>query len=375
MKLSKLKLANYRNYLELNLEFSDTINIFLGENAQGKTNLLESIYVLALTKSHRTNNEKELIYFKEKEAFLSAEIERRRGKLPLEIYFTAKGRKTKVNHIEQKKLSEYIGSLNVILFAPEDLEIVKGAPSIRRKFLDMEISQVNPIYLYDLVEYQKILKQRNLYFKKRLEKKQALDELYLDVLDEQLADFGAKVILARQKFIEQLNTWAKEIHHSISGQKEVLKLVYQMSVQSTEKLTIAENFLIHLKANREKDARRLTTSIGPHREDMQFLVNELDVSRFGSQGQQRTTALSVKLAEIDLMKEVTGEYPILLLDDVMSELDNERQVSLLHAILGKTQTFVTTTTLEHLSELNVPAKIFRIENGQVLSEEVKNNKE
>jgi len=369
MNIEELKLINFRNYPQVELEFSENINIFLGENAQGKTNLLESIYVLALTKSHRTNQEKELVNFQAKEALLSAQIAKRTGKFVIELRFTAKGRQTKVNHIQQKKLSEYIGSMNVILFAPEDLEIVKGSPSIRRKFLDMELSQINPIYLYDLMEYQKLLKQRNLYFKQLLEKKKKIDEIYLDVLEEQLAQFGTKVILARKKFIEQLSVWAKSVHSTISGGKEVLTLSYLDTIKMTEDKSLVENYLAQLKENRLKDSRRLSTSIGPHREDLLFFVNDLDVSRFGSQGQQRTSALSIKLAEIDLMKEFTGEYPILLLDDVMSELDNDRQIFLLQAILGKTQTFVTTTTLDHLKSLNVPGKIFHIKQGKVVSQE------
>ncbi|MDR2832483.1 MAG: DNA replication/repair protein RecF [Streptococcaceae bacterium] len=367
MKIDTLQLVNFRNYSQVQLDFSDSINIFLGENAQGKTNLLESIYVLALTKSHRTNQEKELVNFESKEALLAAKISRRTGNFSIEVKFTTKGRQTKVNHIQQKKLSEYIGAMNVILFAPEDLEIVKGSPSVRRKFLDMELSQMNPIYLYDLMEYQKLLKQRNLYFKQMFEKKKALDELYLDILEEQLAEFGTKVIIARKKFIEQLSVWAKNVHSTISGNREELKLSYLQTVKATDDVLV-ENYIKQLKETRSKDARRFTTSIGPHREDLLFYVNDLYVSRFGSQGQQRTSALSVKLAEIDLMKEFTGEYPILLLDDVMSELDNERQVFLLQAILGKTQTFVTTTTLDHLKDLNVPGKIFYVENGKIINE-------
>ncbi|SJZ98238.1 DNA replication and repair protein RecF [Pilibacter termitis] len=369
MLISHLHLQNYRNYQEVELDFSPSINIFLGENAQGKTNLLESLYVLALTKSHRTNNEKELIYFKEKEARLTCEVVKQTGKVPLEIRFTPKGRRGKVNHIEQKKLSQYIGKLNVILFAPEDLELVKGTPSVRRKFLDMEISQVSPIYLYDLVQYQRLLKQRNQYLKQTAFEKRTLDELYLDILDEQLAEYGEKILQVRREFVQKLEKFASVLHANISNQKEKLHLEYHSTIKEDS------DYLSQLKNARKKDVKHFSTSVGIHRDDLLFFVNELDVASFGSQGQQRTTALSVKLAEIDLMYDETGEYPLLLLDDVMSELDNERQLHLLEAIQGKAQTFITTTTLKHLENLDVVAQIFEIEQGAVKDKQEEEHEE
>lgn len=371
MRLSNLQLQNFRNYDNLSLTFTKNLVIFLGENAQGKTNILESIFVLAMTRSHRTTNEQELIQWDAKQASIRGNVERRHTSVPLELFLTKKGRKTKVNHIEQKKLSSYIGQLNVILFAPEDLSLVKGSPQLRRKFLDMEIGQIDPVYLYDLVQYQKVLKQRNQYLKQLAEKKQT-DELYLEILTEQLVEFGSKVLIARQKFVKRLEYWASQLHQKISQNKETLVIKYISSVPDTpwDNLEAVQTaFRQALEKVKNKEHFRQVTLAGPHRDDLIFLINERNVQTFGSQGQQRTTALSVKLAEIDLMKEETGEYPVLLLDDVMSELDDARQLHLLETIEGKVQTFLTTTTLEHVKDkMTVEPEIFYVRQGQLEGE-------
>jgi recF protein len=371
MRLNNLHLQNFRNYQTLSLSFKKNLVIFLGENAQGKTNILESIFVLAMTRSHRTTNEQELIQWDEKQAIVTGEIEKEHTSMPLELFLTKKGRKTKVNHLEQKKLSSYIGQLNVILFAPEDLSLVKGSPQLRRKFLDMEIGQIDPIYLYELVQYQKILKQRNQYLKQLAEKKQT-DELYLDILTEQLIESGSKILFARQKFIKRLEYWANQLHQKISQSKEQLNIEYISSVPNgpwTDLQAIQATYKEALEAVKTKERFRQVTLVGPHRDELLFLINQKNVQTFGSQGQQRTTALSVKLAEIDLMKEETGEYPVLLLDDVMSELDDARQLHLLETIEGKVQTFLTTTTLEHVKDkMTVEPQIYYVRQGQVEGE-------
>lgn len=368
MKLSNIHLKNYRNYEELSLTFSKNLTIFLGENAQGKTNILESIYVLAMTRSHRTTNEQELIQWEKDQAYITGTVQKKTTKTPLELTLSKKGRKTKINHIEQKRLSSYVGQLNVILFAPEDLSLVKGSPQLRRKFLDMEIGQIDPIYLFDLVQYQSVLKQRNQYLKQLAEKKQT-DLIYLDILTEQLAEFGGKVLFARKKFVKRLEFWANSLHQQISHQKEQLRISYVATVPFEEEATAEEiqgAFLQELQRNRKKELFKASTFIGPHRDDLQFFVNEQNVQTYGSQGQQRTTALSIKLAEIDLMKEETGEYPILLLDDVMSELDDSRQLHLLETIEGKVQTFLTTTTLDHVkNKMTVEPEIFYVHQGEI----------
>ncbi len=373
MRLTELTVKNFRNYEDLTLHFDKNLVIFLGENAQGKTNLLESIYVAAMTRSHRTNNEQELIQWDKEQAYIGAEIKKKHTSFPLELYLTKKGRKTKVNHIEQKKLSSYIGQLNVILFAPEDLSLVKGSPQIRRKFLDMELGQIDPIYLYDLASYQKILKQRNQYLKQLAEKK-ATDFLYLDVLTEQLAEFGAKVLVTRHRFVKRLEYWANTLHQGISQAKENLQIDYVATIapSSWEDLeTVKVAFTAKLQKDRSRELFRQMTLAGPHRDDLIFLINGKNVQTYGSQGQQRTTALSVKLAEIDLIKEETDEYPILLLDDVMSELDDSRQLHLLEVIKGKVQTFLTTTTLEHLfDKMTLEPEIYYVYQGEVEGKKV-----
>ncbi|MDN6639313.1 MAG: DNA replication/repair protein RecF [Tetragenococcus sp.] len=373
MRLTNLSIKNFRNYNELTIDFHKNVVIFLGENAQGKTNLLESIYALALTRSHRTNNEQELIQWEKDQAFIKGNVQKEYTKLPLELFLTKKGRKTKVNHMEQKRLSSYIGQLNVILFAPEDLSLVKGSPQGRRKFLDMEIGQIDPVYLYESTQYQKTLKQRNHYLKQLAEHKQT-DELYLDILSEQLIEHGSKVLFARQQFVKRLEYWADQLHQKISQSKERLTVIYRSSVAGDywpDEPTVKKAYEEEMTKVKSKERLRQVTLVGPHRDDLSFLINGKDVQVFGSQGQQRTTALSVKLAEIDLIKEETGEYPVLLLDDVMSELDDSRQLHLLETIEGKVQTFLTTTTLKQVKDkMSVEPEIFYINQGQLEGEDV-----
>ncbi|MGQ4572889.1 DNA replication/repair protein RecF [Leuconostoc pseudomesenteroides] len=371
MELESLTLKNYRNYGDLTLEFSDGVNVFLGENAQGKTNLLESIYVLALARSHRTSSDKDLIQWSEKEATISGRVKCAISDTPLSLNFSNKGKKARVNHLEQSKLSQYIGQLNVILFAPEDLELVKGAPSVRRRFIDMEFGQMNPLYLYNTTQYKRILKERNAYLK-RLQLKQTADTVFLDVLSEQLVNVGAQILLARESFLKKLEQAAQPIHAEISDQRETLHLVYNSSVNFDEKDDLAgvtAAFEAALLKQRAREIMMGSTLLGPHRDDLQFIVNDNDVAVFGSQGQQRTTALAVKLAEIDLMQQETGEYPVLLLDDVLSELDANRQTHLLLAIQDKVQTFITAPSLTDVArQLIHTPKVFHVKHGEITLE-------
>ncbi|MFC0234381.1 DNA replication/repair protein RecF [Vagococcus entomophilus] len=368
MKLTDIHLENYRNYEQLALDFSPNLTIFLGENAQGKTNLLESIYVLAMTRSHRTNNEKEFIRWGEDIARIEGNVQKRNSSVKLEMAISAKGKKTKINHLEQRRLSDYIGFLNVILFAPEDLSLVKGSPQVRRRFIDMELGQVNPNYLYQLSQYQTLLKQRNQYLR-RINETKKKDEVFLEVLAEQLAESGSFVLFYRYQFLKKLMHWANEIHETISQQKEDLAICYEPSIkvdESMEREELKAVFLEALKKNQARDLMKQTTSVGPHRDDLLFLVNQQNVQTFGSQGQQRTAALSIKLAEIELMNAEIGEYPILLLDDVLSELDDERQIHLMAAIEGKVQTFLTTTSLAHIEDkMKSKPAIFHVSEGKI----------
>lgn len=369
MLLQKIELTNYRNYKKASAEFSPGINVFIGENAQGKTNLMESIYVLAMARSHRTANDRELISWSEDFAKVTGRVEKRSSTFPLEIVVSKKGKKAKLNHLEQKKLSAYIGHLNIILFAPEDLSIVKGSPSVRRKFLDMEMGQMSAVYLHHLVQYQKILKQRNHYLKQLAQNKGRGDLLYLDVLTEQLAAEGAQVLKDRFRFTKRLQEWARPIHAEISRNQEELEIVYSCSVPVESKEDVEQlyqDMMDQYAKNRPRELEQGTTVSGPHRDDLRFYVNKKNVQTYGSQGQQRTTALSVKLAEIDLMKDMTGEYPVLLLDDVLSELDDERQTHLLKAIQDKVQTFLTTTSLDGVKRNLIDhPRVFRITSGEI----------
>lgn len=374
MYLSELQLNHYRNYESVDVHFSPDTNVLIGENAQGKTNLLEAIYVLALARSHRTNTDRELIQWHEDFAKITGLVQRSAGKTPLELVLSQKGKKAKVNHLEQAKLSQYIGQLNVVLFAPEDLNIVKGSPAVRRHFIDMEFGQMSSKYLYNISQYKSILKQRNQYLK-QLQRRQAKDLVYLGVLSDQLAAYGAEVTVARRQFLQQMEKWAQKLHQEITKDREVLTFKYQSQIpeeqldQSVEELY--QQFQTLYEKQQTREVEQGTTLIGPHRDDVQFLVNDKDVQAFGSQGQQRTTALSVKLAEIDLMKAQTGEYPILLLDDVLSELDDLRQTHLLKTFQNKVQTFLTTTSLENVKkEIIATPRVFTVTNGVVTEEQV-----
>lgn len=373
MYLSELQLNHYRNYESVDVHFSPDTNVLIGENAQGKTNLLEAIYVLALARSHRTNTDRELIQWHEDFAKITGLVQRSAGKTPLELVLSQKGKKAKVNHLEQAKLSQYIGQLNVVLFAPEDLNIVKGSPAVRRHFIDMEFGQMSSKYLYNISQYKSILKQRNQYLK-QLQRRQAKDLVYLGVLSDQLAAYGAEVTVARRQFLQQMEKWAQKLHQEITKDREVLTFKYQSQIPEEQLDQSVEEFYQQFQTLYEKqqirEVEQGTTLIGPHRDDVQFLVNDKDVQAFGSQGQQRTTALSVKLAEIDLMKAQTGEYPILLLDDVLSELDDLRQTHLLKTFQKKVQTFLTTTSLENVKkEIIATPRVFTVTNGVVIEEQ------
>lgn len=372
MILQELHLKHFRNYDDLDVRFSPGINIFIGENAQGKTNLLEAIHVLALTRSHRTTKDRELIQWKFKRAFLSGLVQKKIDRVPLEIQLEQGGKRVKVNHLYQSRLSSYVGNLNVVLFAPEDLALVKGAPQIRRQFMNMEFGQMSSAYLYNVSHYHSLLQQRNQYLK-QLRSGEQSDRVLLGVISDQLAHYGAEVVSARFQLLKRLEKWAEGLHEHISVQKEQLQLKYVTPLTINDEVTVADlekELRQQLTANLEREITLGTTLTGPQRDDIHFIVNGQNVQHFGSQGQQRTTALAVKLAEIDLMKEQTGEYPLLLLDDVLSELDDDRQTHLLTAIQDKVQTFLTTTNLSGVArQLIKQPTIFRIAGGQLTKEE------
>lgn len=369
MFINNLQLKNYRNYSDLNIDIDKKVNIFYGNNAQGKTNILETLYLLALAKSHRTTKEKELIQWDNSFSIIKGSFITNIGNLKLELQIYKKGKKVKINNLEKRKISEYIGAINIVIFSPEDLALIKGSPQVRRKFLNTEISQINPIYMYHLTQYQKIIYQRNNLLKDFSKDKKNKIEL-LEIWDEQLLEHGTKVIIKRIQFIKQLELWAKQIHLNITNEKENFSILYKSFI-SNKNETVSESDIIKIYRKnlidiREKELIRGVTLIGPHRDDIEFYINDINVQVYGSQGQQRTTALSLKLAELELINEKIGEYPILLLDDVLSELDQKRQNYLIKTFEKKVQTIITTTSIENIEPKTLEhAAIFYIENGKV----------
>lgn len=363
MIVEELRVINYRNYEKMHLTFHPRLNVFIGDNAQGKTNLLEAIYLCAIGRSFRTNKDQEMINMNKRQAYAHVKVKKLVNDVNIEVRLNMDRKKdVKVNGIPLIKMGELFGNLNVVLFSPEDLKLVKEGPSERRRFLDREISQISTKYYYNLSQYNKILQHRNKLLKS------SRGQLDLDVWDEQLANAGAWIVFYRRNFIKKISILAKLMHRKITESVEELQITYESNIavkEEDEVMHIKENMLIKLKENNKIDKDRGLTTVGPHRDDINFFINGLDVKNYGSQGQQRTTVLSLKLAELELMRGEVGEYPILLLDDVMSELDLKRQNYLIHNIKN-VQTFITTTMMEHIKEVKVEnRKIFTVCRGDV----------
>lgn len=358
MFLKSIELKNFRNYNNLELDFNKNIILILGDNAQGKTNLLESIYYTSMGRSFKPVKDRDVINFGEETSIIKANAHKYDDNLEISIILRKNGDKEiKKDGVKLKKNSELCDNMLVVMFSPEDLKIVKEEPEKRRKFIDRELSLISPIYLDNLNNYKKTLFQRNNYLKE-----ENIDELLINVLDKQLSNYGYEVIKYRKDFIEKLQTYVEKIHSGITSGKEKIKLIYKPSIDPESK----EEFEKILKDDFYKDSKNAVTSRGPHRDDIEFLINKIDVRRYGSQGQQRTCALSVRLAELSLIEEETGESAILLLDDVMSELDLNRQEYLIKT-LENNQIFITATELSNdiIARLKGVNKIF-IKNGKVI---------
>ena len=337
MILKSVELNNFRNYESLHMELDSGTNILYGDNAQGKTNILESIYVSGTTKSHKGSKDREMIRFGCEESHIRAIVEK--GGVDYQIDMHLKKNRSKgiaINRIPIRKASELFGILNLVFFSPEDLNIIKNGPSERRRFLDLELCQLNKLYLYELTLYNKILNQRNKLLKDIIFRPELKDTL--SVWDDQLVESGKKIIEAREEFVRELGVIVQKIHKSLSGDKEELILSYEPDSR-------AEELEQKMREYRERDLKFGQTTAGPHRDDLSFFVDQVDIRRFGSQGQQRTSALSLKLSEIELVKKSIHETPILLLDDVLSELDSNRQTFLLNSI-HDIQTLITCTGLD-----------------------------
>lgn len=359
MKIKSIALKNFRNYDYLSLELDNGINIFYGDNAQGKTNILEAIYISATSKSHRTNQDKELINFNNEEAHVRIIVNKNELDQKIDIHLKKNKRKgVALNGLPINKISNLFGIVNVIFFSPEDLSIIKDGPKQRRKFIDLELCQLDKIYYYNLQQYYKTLKQRNNLLKQYKINKLVIKET-IDLWNKQLIDYGNNIIDQRNIFINKLNVIINDIHKKLTGNKEDIKIKYEANCTK-------EDFLIKLEKNIDKDIKTTTTNYGPHRDDISFVINGIDIRKYGSQGQQRTAALSLKLSEIEFVKHIIKDEPILLLDDVLSELDTKRQQYLLNNIKS-IQTIITCTGLDEFINKNLKInKIFKIKGGKIV---------
>ena len=357
MVITSIDLKNYRNYRDLHLDLHPEINVFYGDNAQGKTNILESAYVCATAKSHRGSRDKEIIEFGENESHIKLMAEKDRVPVRIDMHLRKNGSKgIAVNGIPLRKTSELFGVIHVVFFSPEDLSLVKNGPAERRRFINMELCQLSSLYVHNLIQYSRSVLQRNQLLKDSGYFPET--EALLDTWDEQLIRYGTEIIRERGEFIRDLSGIVGAIHSRLSGGKEEMEIRYEPDCR-------AEAFAMDLANSRSRDIRMKTTCTGPHRDDISFYVNGVDIRKYGSQGQQRTAALSLKLAEIELVKRLSKDEPILLLDDVLSELDSGRQDQLLSAIQN-TQTLITCTGLEDFISRNFRInRVFEVREGTV----------
>lgn len=357
MIIKALELNQFRNYEQLELSFDAGTNILYGDNAQGKTNILEAIYLSATTKSHKGSKDKDMIQFGKEEAHIRTIL--LKNDLEQRIDMHLRSSRTKgiaIDGSKIKKAAQLLGLLNVVFFSPEDLSIIKNGPAERRHFIDMELCQLDSFYLYNLNHYNKIVNQRNSLLKDLFVNPDLKDTL--SIWDSQLLSYGSKIIERRKLFIEQLNEIIYEIHNQLSGGREHIQIYYEPNVDVDE-------YEKKMKSRQEVDIRLKQTTVGPHRDDFSFMADHVDIRKFGSQGQQRTAALSLKLSEIELVKKITGDTPVLLLDDVLSELDSNRQNYLLNYIKD-IQTIITCTGLdEFVNNRFTINKVFQIVKGTV----------
>lgn len=362
MIIKLIELKNFRNYEKLSISFDEGTNIIYGDNAQGKTNILEAAYLSGTTKSHRGGRDKEMIRFGSDEAHIRTVIVRGGRDYQIDLHLKknrAKG--IAIDRIPIKKASELFGILHIVLFSPEDLNIIKNGPSERRRFMDSELCQIDKIYLSDLTNYNRILNQRNKLLKDMVYRPELKDTL--PVWDQQLVETGKRIIARRRSFVEELKEIIRDIHGRISGGKEELLLTYEPDIDDIF-------FADELDRAKERDRKLCQTSVGPHRDDLLFSIGGVDIRRFGSQGQQRTSALSLKLSEIQFVKKLISDPPVLLLDDVLSELDSSRQNYLLNNICD-TQTIITCTGLDEFVQNRFRVnRVFEVIDGQVYEKSV-----
>lgn len=365
MRLSKLELINFRNYKKIKINLNKNINIFIGNNGQGKTNILEAIYILAITKSHRYGDQINLIRKEMELAKIKGILKKDRIISDLEINISKNSKKISINSSEIKKLSDYITNMNVIMFTPDDLDIIKGSPQIRRNLLNIEISQLDKNYVKYLNEYNKILKMRNEYLK-TLYINNIGDKRYLDIITDNLIDRAIYIYKKRFEFIEKLNNNLESIYYNITGYKD-LKIIYNsLELDKYDEEYIKNKLKSKFESNYKKELAIGSTLYGPHRDDLLFKIGDDDVRIFSSQGGQRLAVVALKLAEIPIFKEITGYYPILLLDDIFSEIDGKKRNKLIKYINNDFQTIITTTDLKNVNKKLIEnAKIFEVFSGNI----------
>lgn len=365
MFLRHISLRNFRNHAETKLAFTGNINILTGGNGEGKTNILEAVFYLTSGRSHRTARDAELLRWGEEDFAVKAEVEQRIGKSLIEIYYSSSrnAKRIKVGGVEQKKLSDLIGKVNAVIFAPEDLYLIKGGPAERRRFLDFAASQANPQYFFYLQKYHQVLQQRNRLLKIIAAGKSKTDAL--EVWDEQLIEYGRQVTARRLRIIDVLQEILQPVHARLTDDVESVRIAYLPTVNTGTQF--ADNMRSKLKAARRDELNRGYTLFGPHRDDFTLTINNINARIYASQGQQRTAVLSLKLAEVEFIRLEKKEYPILLLDDVMSELDDRRRAFLLQYVQDRLQTLITSTNLNPFQESGLEAEfvVFRVEKGEV----------
>ncbi|BEP27673.1 DNA replication/repair protein RecF [Helicovermis profundi] len=368
MYIKEIKLINFRNYEELKIDFSNNVNIIMGNNAQGKTNLIESIYLSGFGKSFRTSKENDIININKDFLFVRITFVKKNRENTIEYkIINNKKKEIKINNNSIKKISDLLGIINIVIFSPDDLKLIKNSPLERRKFIDRELSQMNNAYCKNLIEYHKILNHRNKLLKQIFFNNKLKDTL--DIWNKKLVEIGIVIIIKRREFIKNLSSISNKIHKNITNNLENLSIIYEPNIKSSlsnNNKNIEIEFSELLTKNIEVDIKRGYTSIGPHRDDISFFINDIDVKKYGSQGQQRTSVLSLKLSEIELIYNETKEYPILLLDDVMSELDINRQNDLVKT-LNKVQTIITTTDVNniHINNIN-KSTLFKVDSGKIV---------
>ena len=370
MFLRNLELNNFRNISKISLDFNKNINIFIGNNAQGKTNILESIYFLAITRSHRTHNEVNLIRKNELFTKVSGLYDDDTSTAhTLSILLNEKGKKVSVDNIPQKKISNYLSRLNVIMFCPDDLEIVKGSPSTRRRFLNIELSQFRNDYVLLLKEYNLLLKQRNEYLKQKNSAK--FDRTYFNVITEKIVQKNIEIVKIRYEFINKINESLENVFNNISEMGS-LKITYKSFINESD---LNDSNLKDLLINRFNDLfmnelLQKTTLLGCHKDDFKMYLNDLDVNEYASQGQQRLSIISLKLAEIEVFIKEKQIKPIILLDDIFSELDDKKKNNIIKYFKNDVQIFITTTEIKDINKnLKEKSDIYTVDNGIITKED------